>query len=135
MTVVTDPVVIFEILSPGTERNDRITKNEEYRQTPSVRRYVMLEQDEPAATIFAREGDRWVGTLLTGDAVSRCRKSGSRSRWRNFTKGWNSPITIARPRRDSPREHTHRAHSIASPTRLNQVYGQVSKALDQTRNG
>ncbi len=69
MTVVTDPVVIFEILSPGTERNDRITKNEEYRQTPSVRRYVMLEQDEPAATIFAREGDRWVGTLLTGDAV------------------------------------------------------------------
>jgi Uma2 family endonuclease len=67
--VVTDPVVIFEILSEGTYRRDRITKNEEYRQTPSVQRYVMLEQDEPAATVFAREGDRWVGTLHKGDAV------------------------------------------------------------------
>jgi Uma2 family endonuclease len=67
--IVTDPVVIFEILSGGTERKDRITKNEEYRLTPSVQRYVMLEQDEPAATVFAREGERWVGTLLKGDAV------------------------------------------------------------------
>jgi len=67
--IVTDPVVIFEILSEGTNRKDRVTKNEEYRLTPSVQRYVMLEQDEPAATMFAREGERWVGTLLKGDAV------------------------------------------------------------------
>jgi Uma2 family endonuclease len=67
--IITDPVVIFEILSEGTERRDRITKNEEYRLTPSVQRYVMLEQDEPAATIFAREGERWVGTLVKGNAV------------------------------------------------------------------
>ena len=64
-----NPVVIFEILSEGTERQDRITKNEEYRRTPSVQRYVMLEQDEPAATVFAREGERLVGTLLKGDAI------------------------------------------------------------------
>jgi Uma2 family endonuclease len=67
--IVADPVVIFEILTDGIERVDRITKNEEYRLTPSVRRYVMLEQDEPAATVFAREGDRWVGTLCKSDAV------------------------------------------------------------------
>jgi Uma2 family endonuclease len=66
--VVSDPVVIFEILSCETSRRDRITKNEEYRLTPSVQRYVMLEQDEIAATVFAREGERWVGTLLKGDA-------------------------------------------------------------------
>jgi Uma2 family endonuclease len=66
--IVTDPVVIFEILSDGTNRTDRVTKNEEYRLTPSVQRYVMLEQDEPAATVFAREGERWVGTLLKGGA-------------------------------------------------------------------
>ncbi len=29
----------------------------------------MLEQDSQAATVFAREDDRWVGSLLTGDAV------------------------------------------------------------------
>jgi hypothetical protein len=49
--------------------SDRTTKNDEYRRTPSVQRYVMLEQDLPAATVFAREGERWVGTLHNGDAV------------------------------------------------------------------
>src|SRR5271154_1198352 len=41
--IVTYPVVIFEILSDGSGHQDRITKNEEYRLTPSVQRYVMLE--------------------------------------------------------------------------------------------
>ena len=67
--VVSDPVVIFEILSDGSDRRDRVTKNDEYRLTSSVQRYVMLEQDEVAATVFAREGERWVGTLLKGDAL------------------------------------------------------------------
>jgi Uma2 family endonuclease len=67
--VVADPVVIFEALSETTARVDRVTKNAEYRATASVRRYVMLEQDSQAATVFAREGDRWVGSLLTGDAM------------------------------------------------------------------
>jgi len=68
-TVVSDPVVIFEVLSDSTARVDRVTKNAEYRATSSVQRYVMLEQDSQAATVFARENDRWVGALLTGDAV------------------------------------------------------------------
>lgn len=68
-TVVTDPVVIFEILSESTARIDHVDKNAEYRATPSVQRYVMLEQDSQAATVFAREGERWVGSLLTGDVV------------------------------------------------------------------
>jgi Uma2 family endonuclease len=68
-TVVTDPVVIFEILSDSTARIDDVDRNAEYRATPSVQRYVMLEQDSQAATVFAREGDRWIGTLLTGEAT------------------------------------------------------------------
>ena len=66
--IVTNPVVIFEILSDSSDRRDRIMKNEEYRLTPSVQRYVILEQDQPAATVWAREGERWVGTLFKGDA-------------------------------------------------------------------
>ncbi|MDO9709449.1 Uma2 family endonuclease [Paracraurococcus lichenis] len=64
-TVVRDPVVIFEVLSPSTAANDRITKNREYAATPSVRRYVMLEQDRIAATVFARIEGEWRGALLT----------------------------------------------------------------------
>jgi Uma2 family endonuclease len=67
--VVADPIVIFEALSETTARVDHVTKNAEYRATASVQRYVMLEQDSQAATVFAREGDRWVGSLLTGDAM------------------------------------------------------------------
>lgn len=67
--VVSDPVVIFEILSESTSSTDRIVKNREYEATPSVRRYVMLEQDRIAATVFARiEGD-WVGHVLAEDTT------------------------------------------------------------------
>jgi Uma2 family endonuclease len=68
-TVVEDPVVVFEILSPGTARIDRIVKNREYQATPSIQRYVMLEQDAVAATVFVRSGPDWVVHLLIGDAV------------------------------------------------------------------
>lgn len=68
-TVVRDPVIIFEVLSGSTAGTDRITKNHEYASTPSVQRYVMLEQDRVAATLFARIGDDWVGHILLEDAV------------------------------------------------------------------
>lgn len=68
-TLVHDPVVIFEVLSDSTAVTDRIVKNREYEATPSVRRYVMLEQDRVAATVFVRDGADWVGHLLTGEAA------------------------------------------------------------------
>jgi Uma2 family endonuclease len=50
--IVAEPVVVFEILSPSTASVDRVTKNQEYRATPSIQRYVMLEQTRIAATVF-----------------------------------------------------------------------------------
>jgi Uma2 family endonuclease len=67
-TVVHDPVVVFEILSPGTSYTDRIEKNREYRATPSIQRYVILEQTRPAATVYARAGNDWVADVLVGEA-------------------------------------------------------------------
>jgi len=67
--VVRDPVVIFEIQSPSTGSIDRIDKNEEYRATASVQRYVMLEQDRVAATVFSRAGDDWIGHIFVGEAT------------------------------------------------------------------
>jgi Uma2 family endonuclease len=64
--IVPEPLVVFEVLSASTASVDRIAKNEEYRQTPSIWRYVMLEQDRIAATVFAREGGRWTGSVLAG---------------------------------------------------------------------
>jgi hypothetical protein len=46
-----------------------VTKNAEYAATPSIQRYVMLEQVRIGATVFAREGANWVGTILLDDAM------------------------------------------------------------------
>ena len=68
-TVVSEPVVIFEVLSPSTASTDHFVKNLEYRDTPSVARYVMLEQDRIGATMFARDGSGWVGHILDAGAI------------------------------------------------------------------
>jgi Uma2 family endonuclease len=62
--MVSDPVIVFEVLSPSTAANDRIVKGREYQAMPSVQRYVMLEQDRIAATVHARSGDVWMHEIL-----------------------------------------------------------------------
>jgi Uma2 family endonuclease len=64
-TVIREPVVVFEVLSPGTSRTDRIEKLLEYQATPSIQRYVILEQDSIGAMVFARQGSAWDGRALT----------------------------------------------------------------------
>ena len=65
------PIVIFEVLSPSTAGIDRIVKAREYQATPSLQRYVMLEQDRVAATVFARVEDGWSGQILAaGDSLA-----------------------------------------------------------------
>jgi Uma2 family endonuclease len=53
--------------SPSTSSVDRITKNQEYRDTPSIQRYVILEQDRQAATVFSRDHGDWAGHLIAGE--------------------------------------------------------------------
>ena len=66
--VITDPLIVFEILSPSTATVDQFEKNREYRATPSIRRYIILEQAAPAATVYSRAGDLWVADFVSGDA-------------------------------------------------------------------
>jgi len=66
-TVIRDPVVVFEVLSEGTSRTDRIEKLREYGATASVQRYVILEQDAIAAMVFVRKGTDLVAEALTAD--------------------------------------------------------------------
>ena len=61
---VAEPVVIFEVLSTSTSSDDRTTKLAEYQALPSVRRYVMLEQDRVFATVIARTDIGWDHALI-----------------------------------------------------------------------
>jgi Uma2 family endonuclease len=67
--LVTDPVIVFEILSETAATIDRIDKKQEYRNTPSIRRYAMLVQTTMAAMVFHRDNDDWVEHLQIGDTV------------------------------------------------------------------
>lgn len=66
-TVVSDPVIVFEILSESTQHIDLVEKNEEYRETPSVQRYIILEQTHIGGVAFVRSDDgRWTSKPLNG---------------------------------------------------------------------
>lgn len=56
-----NPVLLVEILSPSTERYDRVKKFARYRQIPSLREYVLIAQDIPMIEHYVRQGD---GTWL-----------------------------------------------------------------------
>jgi Uma2 family endonuclease len=57
------------VLSTSTARDDRIVKAREYQATPSVQRYVMLEQDGVSATVYARSGETWTHEILVADSI------------------------------------------------------------------
>ena len=48
-TIVPEPVVVFEVLSPSTSRPTGSRSCGEYQATTSIQRYVILEQDSIAA--------------------------------------------------------------------------------------
>ena len=69
-TVADNPVVVFEVVSEGANSTDLIDKNREYRATPSIQRYVILQQTRVAAVVFARRGEDWLSEIVAGtDAV------------------------------------------------------------------
>ena len=68
-TWISEPVVVFEILSPGSSHDDLVAKNAEYQATPSIRRYVVLEQTHAAALVFHRKAGDWVAEPLSGQGA------------------------------------------------------------------
>lgn len=74
--VIDDPVIVFEVVSPGSETTDHIEKNHEYAATASIQRYVILEQSTKAATVFARQGGDWSGRLFLGDVTLELPEAG-----------------------------------------------------------
>ena len=65
-TGVSDPVIVFEILSASSVGTDLINKNSEYRLAPSLQRYVVVQQSEPAAMAFVRRGEDWIVEVALG---------------------------------------------------------------------
>lgn len=83
---VSDPVVVFEVLSDSTSYTDRIVKTQEYRAAPSIARYLIVEQTGIAATVFERPD--WRGLPLAGaDALLAMPEIGVELRLGEFYAG------------------------------------------------
>jgi Uma2 family endonuclease len=67
--IVPEPIVVIEVISPSTEREDRGRKKFDYFATPSIRQYAIIEQDERLIDLYTRTGEGWIDEIVQGDAV------------------------------------------------------------------
>ena len=60
------PSLIFEVISPDSERTDRREKAIAYRQIPTIEHYVIIEQDRVALTVLSRAEAGWQSEVVEG---------------------------------------------------------------------
>lgn len=74
---ITNPTVIFEVLSDATEVYDRGEKFSHFRRIPSLRAYVLVSQREARIEIYEREGPRrWSFEDVRGSEAARIESLG-----------------------------------------------------------
>lgn len=69
--ILTNPTVVFEVLSPSTEAYDRGRKSEGYREVESLHEYLLLSQEKQMIEHFTRQRDgTWsMAVYKSGDIV------------------------------------------------------------------
>jgi Uma2 family endonuclease len=55
--IITNPLVVVEVLSKSTERHDQGDKFGWYRSLPSFKEYVLINQDYKRVSVFTRQSD------------------------------------------------------------------------------
>jgi Uma2 family endonuclease len=72
-TLAPGVIVVFEVVSASSSRNDRIVKVREYQAVPSILRYVIVESADVGLTVLERAaGDApWIASTLTGGEMLR----------------------------------------------------------------
>ncbi len=63
--VVTNPIVIVEVLSPSTREHDRVEKFALYKQIESLREYVTVDSERVVVSILRRASDdKWTIKIM-----------------------------------------------------------------------
>ncbi|MGE0699258.1 MAG: Uma2 family endonuclease [Hyphomicrobiaceae bacterium] len=61
-----EPKMVVEVLSPSNKGLGWQRKLEEYRQHPGLLYLLLVDSEQPQATLVAREGERWVPADFDG---------------------------------------------------------------------
>lgn len=65
--LASEPVVVFEVLSPSTRDFDRLRKVEEYKRVPTMRHVVVVEPKRPQVLVWSRAGEgQWQPDEIVG---------------------------------------------------------------------
>jgi Uma2 family endonuclease len=68
---ISNPAVLFEVLSPSTAEYDRTDKLADYRRIPSLRHIVHVFHDELRIDVWTRDEKDWaVATYRAGESAS-----------------------------------------------------------------
>jgi Uma2 family endonuclease len=63
-TSTSDPTVLFEVMSVGTEARDRYEKWHVYRQLTSLQHYILVARDRMMIEQLDRAGEDWTNRVL-----------------------------------------------------------------------
>lgn len=67
---VTNPKLVVEVLSPGTEEYDRTEKLEHYKRVPSLSAVLLVDHRTELVELWTRDGEDWSLTRFSaGDEV------------------------------------------------------------------
>jgi len=64
--IAAEPLLVIEILSPSTERDDHFVKLPQYQTIPSLREILYVESERVAATVYRRDGGNWTTIEISG---------------------------------------------------------------------
>jgi Uma2 family endonuclease len=69
--LITNPLVIVEVLSPSTRKYDKGKKFEKYRSIDSLKEYVLIDQNRQEITTHVRgEQDFWQKTIFQASEIA-----------------------------------------------------------------
>jgi Uma2 family endonuclease len=68
-TEVDDPLLVIEVLSPSTERVDRVSKLRRYAHAPSLREYVLINSVFPEVEVRHLEHGQWINFTYEPDEI------------------------------------------------------------------
>jgi len=68
---VPEPILVIEVISPSTEREDRGRKKFDYFATRSIRQYAIVEQGQRLVDLYTRAATGWTNEIVEGGAILR----------------------------------------------------------------
>lgn len=65
--IITNPILVIEVLSDSTETTDRIKKFAYYQNISSIQEYVLISQKEPKVEVYFKQQEKsWIYTVADG---------------------------------------------------------------------